>query len=342
MITIGMLSHRKDPRTVFKSYAYAAAAKMEGVDFYFFSPGSVNFNDRRILAWVYEDGQWMQKSRPFPDVIYNSSSPGTERQEEIVDRLHEMIPFTSYSIGDKMHVHKKIKEGKLFAHYLIPSTEILKYQDVFKFLHRHKKIVLKPLYGHKGQNIFFVWRNKENFIVQQDKTRVKMNKTKFKVFAEKVAKKESYLAQAFIKSTTKKGLATHFRLHVQKNEEGKWALTTIYPCIASEGFTANLSNGGYTTMFEIFLKKEFGGEYYNIKRYMEHFAVVFSEHFDRLYDGSLDELGIDIGLDSIHRIWIYEVNWRPGTPATFALELDVVKRMIRYARFLAEKNCATG
>jgi hypothetical protein len=337
-----MLSHRKDPRTVFKSYAYAAVAKMEGVDFYFFSPGCVNFNDQSILAWIYEDGQWQQKRRPFPNVIYNSSSPMTEKQEDIIDKLYEMIPFTSHSIGDKIHVYQKIKEAKIFSQYLIPSIKVLKYQDVLEFLHQYKKIVLKPLNGHKGQNIFFICRNKENVIVQQDKLKVKMNKAQFKIFAEKLAKKESYLAQVFIKSTTKKGLATHYRLHVQKNGEGKWGLTTIYPCAVSDGLTANLSKGSYTTMFETFLKKEFGSEYYNIKRYMEQFAVVFSEYFDNLYDNSLDELGIDIGLDSIHKIWIYEVNWRPGTPPIFALELDVAKQMIRYACFLAEKNCAAS
>ncbi len=332
-----MLSHRKDPRTVFKAYAYAATAKMEGVDFYFFSPGCVNFNDRSILGWIYEDGQWLQKRRQFPDVIYNSSSPMTEKQEEIVEELKEIIPFTSHSIGDKIDVYQNIKDAKIFEHYLIPSIEIMKSQDVFEFLNKYQKIVLKPLNGHKGQNILFAWRNKENFIVQQDKTTVEMSKTKFEVFAKKLTK-VSYLAQAFIESTTRTGLATHFRLHVQKNGIGKWALTTLYPGIASEGLVANLSNGGYTTMLECFLKQEFDDEYYNIKRYMEQFSINFCEHFDSLYDNSLDELGIDIGLDSNHRIWIYEVNWRPGTPPIFSLELDVAKQMIRYARYLAEMS----
>lgn len=38
MTTIGMLHHRRNPTTVIKSYAYAAVAKAEGVNFFFFPP----------------------------------------------------------------------------------------------------------------------------------------------------------------------------------------------------------------------------------------------------------------------------------------------------------------
>ena len=47
MTTIGMLHHRLDPETVLKSYAYAAVAKAEGVDFFYFTPVSVS------IIWRY-------------------------------------------------------------------------------------------------------------------------------------------------------------------------------------------------------------------------------------------------------------------------------------------------
>jgi hypothetical protein len=334
-----MMSHRKDPRTVFKSYAYAAAAKMEGVEFYFFSPGRVRFDTETIKGWVYENGQWLQKIVPFPDVIYNASPPLTDKQEEIVERLDTMIPFTSHSIGSKLDVFQKIKGAKTFAEYLIPSIEVMKPQDVFEFLMQYKDIVLKPLYGHKGQNIIHVKKTEETYFIQQDKNNtVFMNSAKFTDFITSLLKNMTYLAQVFIESKTKSGLSTHLRLHVQKGGEGVWNVTTIFPCIAQKGFVANISSGGYTMIFNDFLKQEFNEEYYNIKRYLEHFAVQFSKHFDSLYQNKLDELGIDVGLDKNQKIWIFEVNWRPGTPPTFSLELDVAKQMIRYARYLAMKR----
>src|SRR3954452_5822887 len=75
MTLIGMLHHRKDPNTVIKSYAYAAIAKAEGDKFVYFTPRSVNFVNKSIRGQVYEDGKWLERIMPFPDVIYNAGSP---------------------------------------------------------------------------------------------------------------------------------------------------------------------------------------------------------------------------------------------------------------------------
>lgn len=147
----------------------------------------------------------------------------------------------------------------------------------------------------------------------------------------------TYLVQPFIQSKTKQGQSFDLRLHVQKDGEGKWMLTAMYPRIANKGVVANVSTGGYTSVSISFLQEQFGEDYFDIKRYLEVFAVQFATHFDRLYDEPLDELGIDVGLDPNNKIWIYEVNWRPGTPILFHLEMDVPKYTIRYATFLAKE-----
>ncbi|MEH7490377.1 YheC/YheD family protein, partial [Priestia megaterium] len=51
-----------------------------------------------------------------------------------------------------------------------------------------------------------------------------------------------------------------------------------------------------------------------------------------------DELGIDVGLDKKGRLWIFEVNWRPGPPVIMNVELDVVRNTLQYAQYLADKN----
>ncbi|MGV2487727.1 UNVERIFIED_CONTAM: YheC/YheD family protein, partial [Bacillus mycoides] len=75
-----------------------------------------------------------------------------------------------------------------------------------------------------------------------------------------------------------------------------------------------------------------------IKRYLERFAVTFSNHFNSLYKDILfDELGIDVGIDKDQKLWLFEVNWRPGVPNIFNLELDVARNLVHYARYLADK-----
>lgn len=103
--------------------------------------------------------------------------------------------------------------------------------------------------------------------------------------------------------------------------------------------TSNLGSGGYTAYLDHFLQKEFNDDWFNVKRSLEHFSLSFSNHFDSLYDDfPLDELGIDVGIDENQRLWLFEVNWRPGIPIIFNGELDVARNSIHYAKYLAFNN----
>ena len=75
---------------------------------------------------------------------------------------------------------------------------------------------------------------------------------------------------------------------------------------------------------------------------LEHFSLSLANHLDEIqmvqYGEVIDEIGIDVGLDENLKIWMYEVNWRPGCPPAFYLELDVVINSIQYAKYVAENQ----
>ncbi|MED4887309.1 YheC/YheD family protein [Lysinibacillus sp. FSL R7-0073] len=345
MTIIGMLHHRLDPTTVLKSYAYAAVAKAEGAQFFYFTPKSVDFAKRSIRAKVYEDGQWQEKSMPFPDVIYNAGSPEKlSVSKEIIDRLKEEIPFTTYSIGNKWNVMKRLKEAKEFEQYLIPS-EIVKDADVFhKFINYYKRVVFKPIDGRKGKGIYFITKaGPKNFEVKKDSTNTIYSKPQLDALLKEQLASGTFIMQPYIQSITKAGQVYDFRLHVQKNGEGKWVVTTVYPRIAPNGsIIPNINNGGFTNYLDPFLEQEFKEEAYNIRRMLEHFSLALAHHLDEIqmekFGEVIDEIGIDVGLDHQQKIWMYEVNWRPGCPPAFYLELDVVINSIRYAMYLAKNQ----
>ncbi|WP_291758480.1 YheC/YheD family protein [Lysinibacillus sp. UBA5990] len=345
MTIIGMLHHRLDPTTVLKSYAYAAVAKAEGAQFFYFTPKSVDFAKRSIRAKVYEDGQWQEKSMPFPDVIYNAGSPEKlSVSKEIIGRLKEEIPFTTYSIGNKWNVMKRLKEAKEFEQYLIPS-EIVKDADVFhKFINYYKRVVFKPIDGRKGKGIYFITKaGPKNFEVKKDSTNTIYSKPQLDALLKEQLASGTFIMQPYIQSITKAGQVYDFRLHVQKNGEGKWVVTTVYPRIAPNGsIIPNINNGGFTNYLDPFLEQEFKEEAYNIRRMLEHFSLALAHHLDEIqmekFGEVIDEIGIDVGLDHQQKIWMYEVNWRPGCPPAFYLELDVVINSIRYAMYLAKNQ----
>lgn len=342
-----MLHHRKNPEKVKKSYAYAAVAKMEGAELLYFSPKAVDFEQKKINGYIYRDGEWQKTLNDFPNVIYNTGSPEKlARSNEIISRLKETIPFTTNSIGHKMKVYERLKNAEEFSQYLIPSEYIHSAKRFFNFLNMYRKIVFKPVNGHKGQGITFIERvgdkyhlliSTENYIYSFDEL---LN------FVSTKLREELYLAQPFINCKTKSGNAYDFRLHVQKNGEGNWIVTAIYPRIGPDGsIVSNINSGGSTNYLVPFLKQEFGDEYYEIKSYLEQFSLQLAKHLDYIqqerFSETIDELGIDVALDDMRKIWIYEVNWRPGCPPAFYLELDVVRNMIKYSILLAKKHLET-
>lgn len=339
MITIGMLHYRKDPQTVFKSYAYAATAKMEEVNFFYFTPGRVDLENRRIIGLFYEQGAWVERETDYPDVVFNAGGTLTAKQDFIVDALKNELPFTSHPIGDKMSVYNRIKKGSLFTQYLIPSDDFDDLDTALSYVEKYNTIIIKPNSGSKGEGILLIEKKKDRYLLISSGNEHEMSEEQLKEWLEDMlTEDQTYLVQPFIHSKTKQGQSFDLRLHVQKDGEGKWVLTTIYPRVASKGIVANISSGGYTSMITSFLEEQFGKDYFDIKRYLEVFSVQFATHFDSLYEEPLDELGLDVGLDQNHKIWLYEVNWRPGQPILFYLELDIAKRMIQYCTYLANAS----
>lgn len=344
MTIIGMLHHRKDPTTVVKAYAFAAIAAAEGAQFYYFSPGEVNFVNRTIKGQVYENGKWMTKIMPFPDVIYNAGSPEKlAKSKNVMKKLKNDIPFTTHSIGNKWSVSRRLKEAKDFANYLIP-TEVVKHADHFlHYMSAFEKVVFKPIDGRKGQGIYFIVKDAEQFVVRGHGFYRTFSTAQIEEFIANQLEKETFIVQPYIQSVTKSGQVFDFRLHVQKDGNGEWVITTIYPRVAPKGsIIANINSGGYTNYLDPFLEQEFKQDAYNIRKKLEYFSLALAKHLDELqmekFGEVIDEIGVDIGMDDNQKIWIYEVNWRPGCPPTFYLEMDVVKNTIQYAMYLANNQ----
>jgi len=341
MTLIGMLHHREDPQKVTKAYTYSVVAKAEGIEFFYFTPGKVDIENQIIKGKYYDNGVWRDKEYPFPDAIYNASYPLTENAERIIEYLSERIPFTSHSVGDKLSVYKRIEKGKDFKQYLIPTVELTNAQEVLDVINRYPKVILKPVSGHQGSGILFIEKLKDDKFRLNDSGKTLIyNKRELLDFVLPIIQEQEYLGQKFISSNLTTGHVYDFRLHVQKNGIGKWVITSIYPRIGPLGsITSNLSSGGYTALLDGFLQKEFNEDWFNVKRTLEHFSLSFSNHFESLYNGiSFDELGIDVGIDENQKLWLFEVNWRPGPPIIFNRELDVAINTVHYAKYLATNN----
>ncbi len=336
MSLIGIYHRRKDPNRVGRAYRYASIAKIEGITFFYFTAKGVDFENKVIKGSYYENGKWLEKFYPFPDVIINHTGPITTNQKDVYYKLKKLIPFTSNPVGTKLSVYNKIKKGKDFIEYLIPYKLIKKPLDIFEFLNKYSKIIMKPISGHHGNQVVYIEKLDDSFIVKENGISNTLSRLELFNYLVEIKKSNKMLAQKYIPSRTTTGEPFDIRLHLQKDGNGNWVNTLIYPKVGFKNKVAtNLGQGGKITILKNFLINVYKDDYFDIMKYLEVFSIQFANHFETLYKSGFDELGIDIGLDEDKKIWIYEVNWRPGH---IFLQAKASYNAIKYANYLAIKN----
>lgn len=347
MIRIGMLHHQEHPSKSKKAYAFAAVALAEGVELVFFTLRGVDLDRRLIRGYMYKDGQWQKVDTDFPDVIYNTGSPQKlARHRRIYAKLKRDIPFTTSALGNKMNVYNRLLPSAEFRPYLIPSEPLQSLQHLFACFQQHEKLIIKPINGHRGMGIVSIEKNENLFSLVRDGHNETMTAEQLNEYISARMQKIRLMVQPYINCRTKTGQVFDFRLHVQKEGRGMWVITAIYPRIGALGnIVSNIHKGGSTNYLESFLQQEFPDQATAIKPFLENFALRLARHLDnlhyQLFEEKLDEIGIDMGLDDKGHYWIFEVNWRPGCPPAFDLELDVVRNTIHYAMYLA-RNARSG
>lgn len=336
MITIGLLHIRRDPNLVSRAYLYSALAHAEGHRLFYFTSRDVDFEKRTINARFYNSGSWVERETPFPDVVMNVTGPVTARQREIYERLEQIVPFTSHHLGNKTVVYRKLIAGKAFLPYVIPYRLVRDVDEVLDYINRHERIVLKPNGDSHGNRVYYVEKMQDGYrIIIRDRVHnISVHEVKAKLV--NMLSGQHLVAQKYINSRRKSGAAYDFRLHVQKNGSGTWQVTAVLPRIASdERIITNLSQGSYLCLFERFLESEFPEQHREMKLQIQAFALLLARHLDEIYDCDFDELGIDVGVDEAGKIWIYEINWRPGH---VFIEVKAARAAIQYATYLARKK----
>ncbi|MGL4373897.1 MAG: YheC/YheD family protein [Turicibacter sp.] len=313
-----------------------------GVEFIYFRPEDVNLLTRQINGLIFFEGKWIKESSPFPQVIINAGSPAKlKKHSDVMRVLRKEIPFTSFPVGNKLDVYNRLKKSEVFSPYLIPTKSINSVKDVYQFLNTYSKVIFKPIDGHQGENVFLIEKTAQGYLVD-DKAHVTLySQNEFYFFINQKITHKKYLIQAYINSKTVDGYSFDIRLHIVKNSQGLWDIPVLFPRISStKSVVTNTSSGGTYLEIDEFLAQNYANESSQAKKYLERFAIELSNYLDQLQiqkgDHVFDELGIDIGIDEEHHIWIYEVNWRPGfIYPNEGADSSIATNLLGYALYIA-------
>lgn len=332
-------------------------AKRLGMQAFVFTPLDVNDSAHRIRAHLYEadSNKWTRGWMPFPHIIYDRCRYKESELFRRFRRFRQTYPRLIYMnrpISNKWGMHQFLaKSAEIRPH--LPDTRV--YSDanqVVDQLRIFPLLYLKPINGTGGRGILRVQKQRNGYILLQGRERTRRIMEPKLVTPRQLPGvlsgwnlKNKYLIQQGIRNRLSDGRVFDFRLLIQKNGNGEWAVTGCAGRVGPrQSITSNLHGGGQAYPMAALLRRQFQGEDKvdsirdSVYKLGENVAKTVEEHF-----GQLCELGIDIAIDPDGHPWLLELNPKPAREVFARIgEKDIyetaIMRPLEYALWLYQQH----
>lgn len=298
---------------------------------------------------------WHRLRVPLPDVVYDRCLVTTQTQYAALSRIKKQLKALGASyfnrpIGSKLRVYKYLKTFRNLRPYL-PETVVANSISIRSMLSKHNTIYVKPSMGTQGNNVIrvdkirrkgytatFVRRGKRITMAARSATGL-VQDMRFK-------RGRIYLAQQGIDLVKFGSRIADIRVLTQRDINGKWLVTGAAARIGQAGSpVSNIHQGGGALSLPAFFEKAFPSTDISKESLLDEtytLAINISEALDAGI-GDIAELGIDIGIDKNARLWLIEVNPRPGRTVfkligNKVLQLRSIIRPVEYACFIASER----
>ncbi|GGE17204.1 endospore coat-associated protein YheC [Marinithermofilum abyssi] len=334
------------------------AGKPFGIRIIVFSPMDVDWSRRRTPAWQYsmKAKRWICSQEPLPSLIYDRcyylDSTHYMKYKPFVSRFAQdpSIQLLGRPLGGKMQTHQMLYKHYEIRPYLPDTIKYTSPADVITALKQHSAVVIKPNGGSHGKGVAAILPQDEGWVV---KGRSRQNGTvaaplrshsQLVHWVKGFVGTTRYIIQPYLELTTADGYPFDLRILVQKDGQGNWVTTGAAVRAGKQhSLTSNLHGGGQAKRPGPFLSRYYSREQIqSIMHDLRQLAAHVPRHIESMH-GRLLELGLDVGIDRKGRVWLLEVNSKPGrTVFLFTKENETRQRSIQlpiqYARSLLKRQ----
>lgn len=327
---IGMLRATGSPGLV--ATAMAMAARCQGADLVFFRPADIAPDRRRIRAKAFDGTRWTEVDSRYPDIVENDDACLSGRYWDGWAPLRETAAYTTRRLGGKAAVARLIAGCRDFDPLIIPQSIPQDDADIARGLETFGEIVLKPVFGSQGRNVWKLRRRPGGLHLQGPG--VSEDLPQVDGLHRRITGGRRYLLQKYVESRTDAGNPFDIRLHSRRDGTGAWTTVKIYARIGLSGsITSNVATGGSIGEALPLLAQRYGQGAPAVMQALERLARDIPVWTQSVYKAfRIDALGIDLGLDAAGRPWLFEINSFPG--AKYFEVADAIPR-IGYCLHLA-------
>ncbi|MFX3631271.1 MAG: YheC/YheD family protein [Candidatus Pristimantibacillus sp.] len=361
--TVSNVDERNDAQPSFPEQSFIkklckAADSFEDMDAFVFSPNEYNSHTGILSGFRFRQNRWIRESCELPDIIYDRSYYNTNDERRTCLTALTLIaarkPYVVLNGGlpSKWDVYTALTGFPRIAPSL-PATEIfLGARQLHSMLSLYDKgLFLKPASGMQGKGVLYIrpYRLTPQWIATGRTRNNKLFEQTFDDYSTlegwitRYIGSTSYIIQPYLELSGNDDKPYDVRALLQKNDKGCWSITGTVVRVGQQGsLTSNLHGGGSALNTLEFLAAKFGTARANkmidrIKELTIHTAEKLENSF-----GRLAELGFDFGIEPDGRIWLLEVNSKPGRSSFRLLgdgeaEQRSIEQPLRYARLLSRR-----
>jgi glutathione synthase/RimK-type ligase-like ATP-grasp enzyme len=331
------------------------ACRQAGASLFFFTPKEMKTTGNSISGYAFYQDSWIKKTFPIPHVIYNRLT--SRRYDNLAHVQQSLQKFkTKYHTKifnekylNKTEVFQALRKEESVRNYLPESHHFKNCEMLETMAHRYESLFLKPITGSLGKGIIKIQKKNahqyECHFAQTHGVR-KQKFSSIKALHRALLprlRKQNYQIQQGLKLLTVQSRPIDFRALVQKNEQGKWAITSIVGRIASpQHFVSNVARGGSMSKVKVALaKSSLRAQTSSILHKLRQATLRIAQGIEQHIPSHFGELGIDLAVDRHSRVWLIEVNSKPSKDDNTALDSEVkirpsVKNVVKYAKFLSK------
>lgn len=352
---IGILTWRQGTR--FQEQVYFRNLIREGHELgatvFLFSHVDANVKERKIRGFVPSSkGGWEARWFDWPDVVIDRCRKGEPGYREF--RKQKLFLYANSTYTRKWNATQLFLQEDDVKKW-VPATVAYSSDGLKSMLKQYPMLYIKPGNGTGGRSIVKVTRTTTGFTVQGRDRNLGTRKTHFKTYSALLKWLDKWIKNNHIRNgifMIQQGVNLELvadrvadtRLLIQKNEHGVWSVTGLGVRVGKVGSAvSNLHGGGKAVPFQQFIRQRFSEakteEILKECHEMAHQIVrTIEKHF-----GSMMEFGLDIGVDVNGRVWLIEVNPKPGRDifkgmGNYKLYKKAVQRPLQYALYLVKEQ----
>ncbi|MBN9289214.1 MAG: YheC/YheD family protein [Gammaproteobacteria bacterium] len=333
---IGMIYQERDESErkyiygyMYQGFALERELVKHNYHLFCYSTSFVDKNKRTADGFVIKNGKFVPITLPIPKLNFDyhfRSATSTERQQAMYRNFEPWAAIEGYEIYPPKSIRRltrdKLRTAEILAEYdpsIVPKTEHFtkNEEQIEKYLKDNHWAFIKPRFGRKGDDIFVVRKNDNQYLIsyyyENNKNSLTVNTLLECIqFFSNNSKGNDYIIQEAIDCLSYEGSVLDIRTVVLNENKNFHFLSELV--VGKKGNdVSNLFQDAQTYQLDEFFPKMFSKEKASIIiDKIKDFSIKAAAYLNQQYDNKINELAFDLLIDKQLNIYIAELNVKPG------------------------------